>query len=83
MVYLWARPYVAQYMENLWEHSFDLWETHGILSCVGTHMFTIYGKPMGNRPILLPHMGNLWHNKLILHLNLPIDFPQLRDFFAA
>ena len=35
---------------------------------------------MGNKPILLPSMGNLWHGKLILHLKLPIDFPQLRDF---
>ena len=40
----------------------------------------IYGKPMGNRPILLSHVGNLWHKKLTLYLNLLIDFPQLRDF---
>ena len=38
---------------------------------------------MGNKPILLPSMGNLWHKKLILHLNLPIGFLQLRDFFAT
>ena len=28
-------------------------------------------------------MGNLWHEKLILHLNLPIGFLQLMDFFAT
>ena len=38
---------------------------------------------MGNKPILLPSMGNLWHKKLILHLNLPIGFLQLTDFFAT
>ena len=38
---------------------------------------------MGNKPIFLPSMGNLWHKKLILHLNLPIGFLQLGDFFAT
>ena len=39
---------------------------------------------MGNKPMLLPSMGSLWHKKLILHLNLPIGFfLQLRDFFAT
>ena len=39
---------------------------------------------MGNKPILLPSMGtNLWHKKLTLHLNLPVGFLQLRDFFAT
>ena len=69
-------------MGNLWECDVDLWETYGTLSCVPICL-PICGKPIGNKPILLPSMGNLWHKKLILHLNLPIGFLQLRDFFAT
>ena len=51
-----------------------------MLSGVRTHIICLlmYGNPVGNRPI-----GNIWHKKLILHLNLPIGFPQLRDLFPT
>ena len=78
MVYLWA--ICGPYMGNLWEHSFDLWKTYCTLSCVGTHMFCLY---LENQWVIDPYFYHIWvthgMKKLILHLNLPIDFPQLMD----
>ena len=85
----------SQHMGNLWytygPYVAHKWETYGSVMLTSgkpiVHWVVlvpiclpICGKPMGNKPILLPSMGNLWNKKPILHLNLPIGFLQLRDF---
>ena len=88
----------SQHMGNLWytygPYVAHKWETYGSVMLTSRKpmihwvvlvpiCLTVCGKPMGNKPMLLPSMGSLWHKKLILHLNLPIAFLQLRDFFAT
>ena len=94
----------SQHMGNLWytygPYVAHKWETYGsVMLTSGKPMvhsvvlvpicLPICGEPMGNKPILLPSMGNLWHmyawvtygekeiNEIMSTHIIPRCFPQI------